>query len=107
MKVFMIMFSLMFVSCVTAKPRDLSAVNPSPAVVSADNQFEGCLSDCTKRGGLLVFCSDSCLKLTKVENKKPLMLADDYSECMDDCESSGGSSEVCDEICEQRTPIYN
>ena len=82
MKVFMTILSLVFVSCVTANPRDLSAVNHSPAVVLADNQFEGCLSDCTKRGGLLVVCSDSCLKLTKA---KPKIKMADYATCMQSC----------------------
>ncbi len=72
MKAFIIFLSLVFVGCVTANTnsRDVSGVNPSPekAIVSANDQFEGCLSDCQKDGGILLFCSVSCLKLSKIES---------------------------------------
>ena len=92
-------------SCVTAgtKSRDLSGVNPEPELSSLDNQFKTCVSDCTQKGGILIFCSDDCLKTAHAEslnNKKPLMLADDYEDCMIYCIANGGSTRGCHEVCE-------
>ena len=109
MKVIMFLLSFMFVSCVTANTnsRDLSGVNPSPELISANNQFESCLSDCKKDGGILLFCSDSCLKLSK--SKKPALKVADYATCKHACERDCCSyhpapcpracSDECNRIC--------
>ena len=102
MKIILFLLSFVFVSCVTANTgeRDLSGVNTEPELSSIDNQFKTCVSDCTAKGGLSFWCSDSCLKTAKMKQKRPLMLADDYEDCMIDCTANGGSSRGCHEVCE-------
>ncbi len=75
MKAFIIFLSLVFMGCVTANTRDLSAINPK---TEPANQSEA-------------------------TSEPPLLLADDYSDCMDRCTSEhGGSSEGCDRVCENK-----
>ena len=103
MKAIILLFILVSLSsCVTANTgeRDLSGVNPKPELSSIDNQFKTCVSDCTAKGGLSFWCSDSCLKTAKIKQKKPLMLADDYEDCMTYCMAIGDSSRGCHEVCE-------
>ena len=103
MKIILFLLSFVFVSCVTANTgeRDLSGVNPKPELSSIDNQFKTCVSDCTAKGGLSFWCSDSCLKTAEIKQKKPLMLADDYDTCVKGCISDGGSSRQCHRVCEE------
>ena len=95
-----LLLSFVFVSCVTANTgkRDLSGVNIKPELSSIDNQFKTCVSDCTAKGGLSFWCSDSCLETAKIKQKKPLKLAD-YATCMWACQRDGGSEGECHEAC--------
>ena len=67
MKALILFFVLAFVSCVTAKPRDLSTINPQ---LEPTNQSSA--------------VSDSLFKFSGVKNEKPLQVAD-YPQCMDVC----------------------
>ena len=109
MKAIIFLLSFMFVSCVTAntESRELSGVNPSPELISANNQFESCLSDCKKDGGILLFCSDSCLRLS--QSKKPALKVADYATCKLACLRDEGctpysdcpASEECHRFCSE------
>ena len=98
------LFLVFSVSCITAKTRDLSGVNLNPepkAVASANNHFKTCVSDCTQNKGILLFCSDSCLRLTE---KKTTIKVADYATCKHacekDCDRNGcPSSGECHDIC--------
>ncbi len=81
MKVFMIILSLMFVFCVTANTRDLSAINPQAesarqtTLKVADG--DACITSCLEDGHSAEDCGDACSDwgYSGVENKKPLKVA--------------------------------
>ena len=115
MKAFMIILSLVFVSCVTATPRDLSAVNPKTEPLKSEPvsitprklvDYDACMTSCEEDGHSTSDCSDACSDncfagrcSSGVENKKPLMLADDYEDCMVICRREGGWSRGCHDEC--------
>ncbi len=115
MKAIMIILSLMFVSCVTANTRDLSAINPQAESLKSEPvsttpfklaDYDACMTSCEEDGHSTSDCSDACSDncfagrcSSGVENKKPLMLADDYDTCVNGCMEEGGSTSQCRRIC--------
>ncbi len=110
MKVFMIILSLMFVSCVTANTRDLSAINPKTesarqtTLKVADD--DACTTSCEEDGHSPSDCSDACSDHTwqrrrssSVENKKPLKVANTYDACVLACGADGYDEYSCMNAC--------
>ena len=117
MKVLIIFLSLVWVSCVTANTRDLSAINPQtepvdqseatsePPLLLVDD-YPDCMIDCTENGGSVKGCHCTCGWDTGGCNKietpiKPLMLAG-FDECVQTCVADGycgPSGENCDDAC--------
>ncbi len=116
MKVLIIFLSLVFMGCVTANTRDLSAINPKAESLKSEPvsntpfklaDDDACTTSCLEDGHSPSDCSDACSddawrrrRSSGVENKKPLMLADDYEDCMGKC-TQQASSKACHSVCER------
>ncbi len=117
MKVLIIFLSLVFMGCVTANTRDLSAINPKtepaeksfilPSPLMLVDDYEDCMVVCKEEGGNSRGCHSEC-GFAKFENKKPLKVAD-YATCMQSCREDlcgGGHRSDCDNISDSLCSKY-
>ncbi len=116
MKALIIFLSLVFMGCVTANTRDLSAINPrtesadqseatSEPPLLVDNDYEECMQRCTTNGRSSLACHCVCSGVenracgySRIKNLKPLKLAG-FEECRNACVADGYDEDGCRNAC--------
>ncbi len=103
MKALILLFSLVFVGCVTAKSRTPSMLAHENTTGTQAEDYATCLSACIEENKSFKECNPICatllgVDLSGVKNKKPLMLSG-LRDCIQACVAEGYDEDSCRSAC--------